>query len=119
MGPSNISFISFRLIFHFQDYGRKGNKLQEIYIRNAALYAGDGIINLRRSGPAYVAITLVIPLYLWMEKHVRIKVVGPIGSMYGMFSYLQLLTLITMKNQLNVFVNIPYIDSMCMFFSCL
>lgn len=35
---------------------------EEIYIRNAALYAGDGIINLRRSGPAYVAITLVIPL---------------------------------------------------------
>ncbi|CAK9050439.1 unnamed protein product [Durusdinium trenchii] len=35
---------------------------EEIYIRNAALYAGDGIINLRRSGPAYVAITLMIPL---------------------------------------------------------
>ena len=38
--------------------------LEEIYIRNAALYAGDGIINLRRSGPAYVAITLMIPLTL-------------------------------------------------------
>ena len=25
MGPSNISFLSFRLIFHFHDYGRKGN----------------------------------------------------------------------------------------------
>ena len=41
---------------------------EEIYIRNAALYAGDGIINLRRSGPAYVAITLVIPLYLGFHR---------------------------------------------------
>ena len=24
MGPSNISFFSFKAIFHFQDYGRKG-----------------------------------------------------------------------------------------------
>ena len=24
MGPSNISFLSFRVIFHFHDYGRKG-----------------------------------------------------------------------------------------------
>ena len=24
MGPSNISFFSFRVIFHFHDYGRKG-----------------------------------------------------------------------------------------------
>ena len=23
MGPSNISFLSFRVIFHFHDYGRK------------------------------------------------------------------------------------------------
>ena len=25
MGPSNMSFLSFRVIFHFHDYGRKGN----------------------------------------------------------------------------------------------
>ena len=24
MDPSNISFLSFRIIFHFHDYGRKG-----------------------------------------------------------------------------------------------
>ena len=47
---------------------------QEIYIRNAALYAGDGIINLRRSGPAYVAITLVIPLNLgFLQKGVTLS----------------------------------------------
>ena len=25
MGPSTISFLSFRIIFHFHDYGRKGS----------------------------------------------------------------------------------------------
>ena len=58
---------------------------QEIYIRNALLYAGEGIINVRRSGPAYVAIALTIPAQLGCEfgleshekREMRLKITPP------------------------------------------
>ena len=43
MGPSNISFLSFRVVFHFHDYGRKGKC-------HAILFWGDFFSSAENSG---------------------------------------------------------------------
>ena len=43
MGPSNISFLSFRVIFHFHDYGRKGNTWPIPYLTPHCLLSPWGI----------------------------------------------------------------------------
>ena len=32
MDPSNIGFLSFRVMFHFHDYGRKGSRKYDLLI---------------------------------------------------------------------------------------
>ena len=42
MDPSNISFLSFRVIFHFHDYGRKGSGLVHHPIDSQPFKTGNG-----------------------------------------------------------------------------
>ena len=49
MGPSDIGFLSFRIIFHFHDYGRKGSIIpntHKILVRYIYL-----LINYRKNQP--------------------------------------------------------------------